>query len=851
MGFTVSSVGTSFSPQHFTRVQRCCIRCHNICRHRQDSKIFWLGMKGVILTPKTPRQWLPCCIVLIQPQKILEFSENSAWEDILNNWDSIGGQTESQDGSPQVLYSSEGLSWSYVSTPCTTTYDPKKNGDDPVLSAVEGNVLVADPDNVTNQRQSVQLICDSLDWVQELPDLNEVVYSEASTVSTGATKPPVPISEPPVTQLSYDEGDINQYPLDKCDADNFSSNQWLAFAEQSRVQDLDSVQDFDWVDELPYLDKALQPEISTVNTEAPPPPNLKLSVSEPSGDVEDSFAPWLTNAGQSLWTEASRIQTPSTVLSSQGLHLSQVLSSTQTNPFNPSLLAAQAINLPLRGELLPPNASTALVVGQSQVAHVHTNPPMLPQSAQVSQTSQAHLQLQEGPLNTRAAAAQMSMSTLPESSTSVEGPLISQQPLLAEDQRRMDTSQTESSPYQENPTSQMSRASSAVALCSLDPTWCGIYATQDQSSSKQDSSNLAAAVRLGSLATPKKRSLETTSEMVQKLKKVRFNSKYFEFKMKFMIFSKGISLEHETMSGVTKGLSAVDNTPLALMLRCFEVFTRRVLYMRASNFFSAAPGNSPWKYHWLCYAFSPNDQSCILDNELEKGYVLPAIRPDDVSRQVWAMITDTRKPARAKAFYNAVYQLHEAWKRKRRRPPPVEETVLDEVIEERLHLCERLSNGVGSGVVYSRLIAAMSAASQVFLRKPMTEGAARPDDEFFQLMMGVAGIVALGPLCRRAYDGNVPRDAHKQMAEQLLGIRYRGPNGESALDGFVPDPSAVRQCVKRGYLEPELLLSVTSELAQPQDGHSHLVRRQFILEVLITSASLFLRWSNLYEVGHV
>eukprot|EP01053_Blabericola_migrator_P007717 Blabericola_migrator_1__7716@NODE_393_length_9011_cov_44_629360_g313_i0_p3_GENE_NODE_393_length_9011_cov_44_629360_g313_i0NODE_393_length_9011_cov_44_629360_g313_i0_p3_ORF_typecomplete_len616_score62_89_NODE_393_length_9011_cov_44_629360_g313_i032655112 len=355
-------------------------------------------------------------------------------------------------------------------------------------------------------------------------------------------------------------------------------------------------------------------------------------------------------------------------------------------------------------------------------------------------------------------------------------------------------------------------------------------------------------------AKPKNRQIKTTSKGRQKVKRLNTNSRYFEFRTKLLGFIKGKVCGYAPMSNVIEGLPEEDTTPLALMLRCFEAFTTlRAHELKAPNFFEALPGHIPWTYHWLRYAFSPNDQSCILDFELKKDYRLPVVKPDDVSEQVWAMIVDKTKPKQAQAFYNAVYQLHEAWKVKCRRPPPVEETVLDEVIEERLQLCERPLRSLENSVVASRQLGRMwfmTVASQVFQRRPINEEATRPDDEFYQLMMGVAAMMGLESQIVQACGGNFVSQSFTQMAVQLIGARYRGPNGESVFDNLLTDPSGIRQCVKRGYLKPELLMSVTSGFAQRGREYDNYAELRFVSMVLRKSADLFLQWSKLYESEH-
>eukprot|EP01053_Blabericola_migrator_P007714 Blabericola_migrator_1__7713@NODE_393_length_9011_cov_44_629360_g313_i0_p1_GENE_NODE_393_length_9011_cov_44_629360_g313_i0NODE_393_length_9011_cov_44_629360_g313_i0_p1_ORF_typecomplete_len867_score136_60_NODE_393_length_9011_cov_44_629360_g313_i062838883 len=845
-------------------------------------------MKGVVVAQKIPRQWLPYCTVLLQPQQIQGFSEDLAWSDFFDRCNIIDNELGSQEGLPIVPDFLEGLSWSDISSEFTTTTDnPEQSGDPPILALPIGDdVSVAKPGYASNRRQAEQITWDNIGWTTEpIQDLSQTLQLELFSANTEAAMPPLQTFEPAVSHPSYVKSGISQPPLDGCDAEASLMTQWLTLAEQLPLietshphaappnplsdppkdgahveqppcDNFDWVNDFDWVKELPDIDEAaLQPKISTVDETGPQSPHVEPPVIELSGSVESSsFAQWVTFVGQLPLIEASQLQTPLAMPPSQDSFLSRQPSCTQTGP---SLPAGQIVSSPSHEELPPANASTLVIVdlthvSQAQLAHVYTSPTTVPQVPQKSVVSQAQPHLQNGPLCEGGAAARKAESSPSGSFTGSQGVLTSQHSSTASEQHQIDISQdcAKSSSSQDCPTSQLPGSPFDIQRHSLKSTQAIPNATKDHITSSQYSS-LVESIKQAYPAKPKKRSVEATGREPQKAKKKRHNPKYFEFREKLLDFIKITLLDREIGSDVINRLSERDSTPLALMLRCIESFVKvKVNDIVAPDFFEALPGQIPWIYHWLCYAFSPNNQSCILDNELREDYVLPAAKSDDVSEQVWALITDTTKPKEARAFYNAVYQLYEAWKVERRRPPPVEETLLDEVTEERLRVCERSSIGPEANTVFDRLHGRRwftTLATQVFHLKPIIEEATTPEDEFYQLMMGVAAVVALEPISQHACKERVQKGVYKQMALQLIGVRYSGPNGESALSASLSDPSAIRQCVKRGYLKPELLMSVTSELAQPRDGASNLVRRRFISTVLRCSANLFLRWSHLYE----
>eukprot|EP01053_Blabericola_migrator_P001689 Blabericola_migrator_1__1688@NODE_1454_length_4516_cov_17_561025_g329_i1_p1_GENE_NODE_1454_length_4516_cov_17_561025_g329_i1NODE_1454_length_4516_cov_17_561025_g329_i1_p1_ORF_typecomplete_len842_score112_77_NODE_1454_length_4516_cov_17_561025_g329_i14973022 len=841
-------------------------------------------MRGVAVRSKASRQWLPRCVVLIQPQSIRDYLEDPAWNDILHSWDTINNEGSYQGSFRRAPDSLEGSLWSSVSNSLTTT----TIGDLEVLSAVENNLSVADLGYENHRQESVPLTPGYLDWVtQPSQEWSGTIQVKTSTRNTEVTNPPPRTSEPAVTQLNYVDSHVNQPPLNSSDTEMSPLTQWLTLAEKlpSRetlhpqaaptdalsdpsndgthlvqppcdnfdwVGEFDWVKDFDWVQELPDLEAALQPTMSTY---------FEPSVTESSYGDEDSFFAKGSN-GQSPLIEASQIQVHSAVTPSQGLYLSQQPSCTRTNLQKPCLPeSAQPVNSAPHRELPSADTSTAQVADSvGQLAHAYGTPTVPPQLSQISTVSQVQLQVQEGPLDTEAAAAQKAESSPLQSSTRSEEAAISCQSSTARNQHQINTSQDfgELSPSVANSASQLPRASFDAKPHSLHSKQSRLDATQDQSRMNQhfhpiEPFSSASPARLGGFPNSQKRSMEEeTSKRPQKAKRKRLNSHFFDFQAKLLSFVKATLLERQGLSDLMKGLSREDGTPLALMLRCFNVFAwPRTTSMKASSILEASPGQTPWIYHWLCYAFSPNNQSCILDFELKEGYVLPAVKPDDVSEQVWAVITNTTKPKQAQAFYNAIYQLYEAWKVERRRPPPVEETVLDEVIEERLQLCELPSDSLEAGVMYGRVYGQqwfMTLAGQVFHQKPIVEEATRPDDEFYQLMMGVAAFVALEPFFCQASARSVKKVLCKQMAVQLINIRYRGPNDEAAFDNVNLNPSGIRECVKRGYLKPELLMSVTSEVTQSRNDHDSLIRQRFILYVLVTSVNLFLKWSNLYEL---
>eukprot|EP01053_Blabericola_migrator_P004814 Blabericola_migrator_1__4813@NODE_2528_length_2641_cov_89_057887_g1536_i1_p1_GENE_NODE_2528_length_2641_cov_89_057887_g1536_i1NODE_2528_length_2641_cov_89_057887_g1536_i1_p1_ORF_typecomplete_len603_score64_65_NODE_2528_length_2641_cov_89_057887_g1536_i1761884 len=318
----------------------------------------------------------------------------------------------------------------------------------------------------------------------------------------------------------------------------------------------------------------------------------------------------------------------------------------------------------------------------------------------------------------------------------------------------------------------------------------------------------------------------------------------------------GVHLNLYLQSGALEDIAEHDKTPLSLLLRCFENFTGTWFSKEriATNFFIAYPGQAPWMYYWLCYAFSPVDQSCILDTELKKNYVLPVAKPDDVSEHVWAMITDTAKPQEIQTFYNVIYQLHEAWKVKRRRPPPAKKTALDDTVEERLRLCEMpfwtqrcAPSSDGDSYDYlNRLMCigecSSKMASDIFCELPITDGVTTPDDEFYQMMMGISA--APGP--GTGAFGLDPVTLWRRLGFQLMDVRYRGPNGESILSNLDLDPYAIRQCVERGFLKPELLLSVTSALRVMNRGERLPSQSYFIISTLLITANFFLQWVESY-----
>eukprot|EP01053_Blabericola_migrator_P005571 Blabericola_migrator_1__5570@NODE_2836_length_2298_cov_40_643209_g1779_i0_p1_GENE_NODE_2836_length_2298_cov_40_643209_g1779_i0NODE_2836_length_2298_cov_40_643209_g1779_i0_p1_ORF_typecomplete_len708_score58_92_NODE_2836_length_2298_cov_40_643209_g1779_i0812204 len=644
---------------------------------------------------------------------------------------------------------------------------------------------------------------------------------------------------------------------------------------------------------LPRFDEAFQSAISTADTKARPPQQLTQlgpSVSEPSYGEHSSSSQWPARVGQAPLTASSHTQRNLDWSSPPQKHHSNDQSLIpQTGPHYTETLT----NLPHTGK--PTSDSAPNLMYQKVVERHGMEMSEVPNKLLFKEP---HYSASDGQISILSRGTQSSMPTWSVRNSSQRTSIQSGPALFSVDQSKLShvhTSPTvspqsqprlpsniwRSAPPRSCPSSERNTMGSEVVMgqnvtnsssfvsgaTSLSPTSCDIplrvlgstasgpAATQDQFKSSQNYSLIRGLMSahpslFKGHPEPTKRYAEAAPETYQAAKRKRSNYRYFEFRARFMKFL-GIALrDHRIMCDVLEELSDQDITSLAIMLRCFEVFTRsKVHRVHALNFLEATVGQLPWVYHWLCYAFSPNGQNCILDNELTQDYVLPAVKPDDVSQEVWAMITDTRKPMCHQAFYKAVYQLHEAWKSNCRRPPPAEEIVLDDAIKTRLRLCERPTCSFETGVVCDRVLGRQwftAVAARVFYRKPIVDQATRLDDEFYQLMLGVAAVMAIEP-CQPS-EGHNQTAKFKRMAEELIGFRYRGPNDQSVIHNLVLDSSAVRECVKRGYLKPKLLMSVTSELARSQGDFEERTRKRFILMVLISSASLFLKWSNLH--GH-
>eukprot|EP01053_Blabericola_migrator_P007811 Blabericola_migrator_1__7810@NODE_399_length_8954_cov_45_082480_g313_i1_p2_GENE_NODE_399_length_8954_cov_45_082480_g313_i1NODE_399_length_8954_cov_45_082480_g313_i1_p2_ORF_typecomplete_len795_score104_99_NODE_399_length_8954_cov_45_082480_g313_i162308614 len=781
-------------------------------------------MKSVILTPKAPRQWLPCCVVLIQPQDIRGIPEDPAWKGLLNTSDSIDSEPANPqdfltEGYPTVAEFLEGFSWDNAS-------------------------------HIFNVDDSSR---DNFDWVTELPDSAEGTKQSC-------------IPELATTQLSYDE----QAHLDSCNVEKSALAQWLDPAKQlllklqstptdplnhpGSVTDEEhfAYNNFDWVEELPHLDEQFQSKISEVNTEVPALLEyVKSSVTDSSCDSgASSFPQGIALAPQLPSMETLRINTPAAVPPSQDLFVSQYPSCTQ-------------------GEVASADASTLIIVdlrsvAQSHIAHVYTSPTRLWQPSQTSTLDQEQPHHQEGPLNTRDTAA-IPLARLT-SFRSVGGPLISQHLSLAEDQQPMDTSLAPPKLFSflDCPANPLPRAAykvqphlfdskqrdlfSATTAHRVDSTQQGgIHPNSSPIEILEPAHPPCAAI----FARPRKRSVEGSAGGPQEAKRSRPNSEFFEFKTKLLNFVETTPGQPIRSEELVEELMSQDNSSLAIMLRCFGIFTKPDIdQLWAPDFFAAHPGQTSWMFHWLCYAFDPSDQSCILDVELKKHQPVPRVKPDHVSDRAWAMITDTTRPRQVQAFCNAVYQIHEAWKVKRRRPPHGEETMLDEVLETQLRLCEQPCLIQRCGIVnvcdpHEHLFASQrfeNVANHVFHQKPIFEEGVRPDDEFYQMMKGVAAAAGIGVFSSGKRAENVLR-FWKQLAFQLLDLRYRGPHGESIMNGLIVDPKAIRQCIKRGFLKPELLQSVISEVNIAECAKMR-SKQRFIMSVLTTSASLFLKWAE-------